>query len=391
MREKIFLFCFIAVAACLSLLSCDNPGAGNTAPTLVKFPEKKDMVLVTDRPPQLETPLKMLRMDITPNDYFFVRWHLSQIVTKIDIDTFRLRVGGATDNAVALSLNDLKTKFPQDSIVALAICAGNSRATFSPRVPGSQWHNGAMGNAKWKGVRLRDILLKAGIKQGAVDITFQGLDRAPLPATPTFVKALSVSHALDSDVLVAYEMNGQPLPMLNGYPLKLIVPGWYATYWVGELATINVLTDTFNGFWMKKAYQVPATGPNESPDNLAKNTVPISKINLHSIFVEPDTSEQVFANKPCLVEGLAFDDGTGIKKVELSFNNGKTWTDAILNPELGKYSWRRWKYTWTPKETGIYRLCVRATDNNGKTQPTRQWNRSGYARGFIEHLDVNVN
>jgi len=231
-----------------SLFSC---GAGNSSkdaagkPAAVVYPEKKDMIELTDRPPQLETPLWVFRQDLTPNEYFFVRWHMSQILTRIDIDTFRLYIGGAVNKELALSMNDLKTKFPQDSMIALAICAGNSRSTFTPKVPGSQWANGAMGNAKWKGVRLRDILQMAGMKKGAIDVTFQGLDRAPLPDVPTFIKSLDADHSLNGDVLVAYEMNGQPLPMLNGYPLKLIVPGWYATYWVGSLARINVLTDTF--------------------------------------------------------------------------------------------------------------------------------------------------
>ena len=348
------------------------------------------MVLLTDRPPQLETPLNIFRQDITPNDYFFVRWHMSQIVTKIDIDTFRLYIGGAVNKTLALSMNDLKTKFAADSITALAICAGNSRSTFVPKVPGSQWVNGGMGNAKWKGVRLKDILKMAGVKQGAIDVTFEGLDRPPLPATPQFVKSLDVNHAMDGEVMIAYEMNGTPLPMLNGYPLKLIVPGWYATYWVGSLSNINVLTDTFHGFWMAKAYQIPKEpGLNEKPDSLAKATVPINRINLHSIFVEPDTT--VAVNKHCVVEGLAFDDGTTIKKVEVSFNDGKTWVEAKLNPEIAKYSWRRWTCDWVPKATGTYRLKVRATDMAGRTQPDKQWNRGGYGRGFIEHLDVIVN
>jgi len=370
--------------------SCGNNAGSTSTPEMVKYPEKKEMILLTDRPPQLETPLKIFREDITPNDYFFVRWHLSQIPTRIDIDTFRLRICGAADKQLSLSMNDLKTKFAPDSMVALAICAGNSRSTFNPKVPGSQWNNGAMGNAKWKGVKLKDILAMAGIKKGAIEVTFQGLDRGALPDIPAFVRSLDVNHVMDGEVMVAYEMNGQPLPMLNGYPLKLIVPGWYATYWVGALANINVLTDTFKGFWMKNAYRVPSTGGGESPDSLAKVTVPISNINMHSIFVEPDASETVTAHKPCLVEGLAFTDGTGIKKVELSFDDGKTWTDAQLDPELGKYSWRRWRYKWTPGAKGLYHLQVRATDNRGHTQTDKQWNRSGYARGFIEKLDVDV-
>ncbi len=392
MFRNILIYYAIIMAICVTLFACgSNNNAKTPANQLVKYPEKKEMILLTDRPPQLETPLKIFREDITPSEYFFVRWHLSQILTKIDIDTFRLHISGAVDKPLDLSMNDLKTKFAPDSVIALAICAGNSRSTFEPKVPGSQWCNGAMGNAKWKGVKLKDILAMAGVKNGAIEVSFQGLDKGPLPEVPVFVKSLGIDHAIDGDVIVAYEMNGQPLPMLNGYPLKLVVPGWYATYWVGSLANINVLTDTFKGFWMKTAYRIPSTGVNESPDSLAKSTVPISGINLHSIFVEPDMTEPVTANKQCLVEGLAFNDGTGIKKVELSLDDGKTWAETKLNPELGKYSWRRWKYDWTPSAKGTYHLKVRATDNNGHTQTDKQWNRSGYARGFIEHLDVNVN
>ena len=393
MLKNILIYHVVIISVCTTFFSCGNNATLNNtnATALVKYPEKKDMILLTDRPPQLETPLKIFREDITPNEYFFVRWHLAQIITKIDIDTFRLYIGGAVNKPLALSVNDLKTKFAPDSMIALAICAGTSRATFNPKVPGSQWNNGAMGNAKWKGVRLKDILAMAGAKNGAIEVTFQGLDRGALPDVPAFIKSLDINHAMDGEVMVAYEMNGQPLPMLNGYPLKLVVPGWYATYWVGSLANINVLTDTFKGFWMKNAYRIPATGVNEKPDSLATATVPISNINLHSIFVEPDSSEPVSVNKQCLVEGLVFNDGTGIKKVELSFDNGTTWTETQLNPELGKYSWRRWKFNWTPKARGLYHLKARATDNNGHTQPDEQWNRSGYARGFIERLDVNVN
>ena len=394
MLNNLFRYSVLIIIVCTTCISCGNNGNTDEpaiAPGLVKYPEKKEMILLTDRPPQLETPLKIFREDITPNEYFFVRWHLSQILTRIDMDTFRLYIGGAVDKPLALSMNDLKTKFAPDSVIALAICAGNSRSTFDPKVPGCQWFNGAMGNAKWKGVKLKDILAMAGVKKDAIDVSFQGLDKGPLPDVPVFVKSLDLNHAMDGEVMVAYEMNGQPIPMLNGYPLKLVVPGWYATYWVGSLATINVLTDTFNGYWMKKAYQVPLTGMNESPDSLAKTTVPLTNINLHSIFVEPDASEPVSVNKQCLVEGLAFNDGTGIQKVELSFDDGKTWAETKLNPEIGKYSWRRWKYDWTPATKGIYHLRVRATDNKGQTQPGKQWNRSGYARSFIEHMDVTVN
>jgi sulfite dehydrogenase (cytochrome) subunit A len=359
---------------------------------MVRYPEKAEMHLLTDRPPQLETPLEIFKQDITPNEYFFVRWHLSQIVTRIDADTFRLRIGGAVEHPLELSLDDLMTKFTPDSTIALCICSGNSRSTFDPRVPGSQWGNGAMGNAKWKGVRLKDILQMAGVKKGAVDVAFKGLDKGAMPGIPEFVKSLNIDRASDGEVLIAYEMNGQPIPMLNGFPLKLVVPGWYASFWVGALANINVNTEPFKGFWMDKAYRITTDpGLNERPDSLAKETVPLTAIKLHSIFVTPDFRLPLTDGQSCAVEGLAFNDGSGISKVEFSADGGKTWNLAALNPEISKYSWRRWRYTWTPASKGQYDLCVRATGTNGNTQPEKQWNRSGYARGFIEHIKVEVN
>jgi sulfite dehydrogenase len=388
------LICYSLLCGSIYYGSCqqETPKKDEAAITMIKYPEKGEMLLLTDRPPQLETPLKIFRQDITPNEYFFVRWHLSQLVTKIDIDTFRLYINGSVEKPLALSLNDLKTKFTPDSIIALAICAGNSRSTFNPKVPGTQWRNGAMGNAKWKGVRLKDILAMAGVKGDAVDVSFQGMDRGALPGIPPFVKSLDIRHAMESEIIVAYEMNGKPLPMLNGYPLKLVVPGWYATFWVSAMNSIVVHPDTFHGFWMDKAYQITTDSLlNELPASLAKKTRPLTNINMHSIFVKPETGETLPKGKPYTVEGLVFNDGTGISKVELSLDGGKTWTATTLNPEIAKYSWRRWKYEWTPSSKGDYDLAVRATDTRGRTQTTTQWNRSGYGRGFIEHIDVKVN
>lgn len=348
------------------------------------------MRLLTDRAPQLETPLEIFKQDITPNEFFFVRWHLSQIVTRIDIDTFRLRVQGSVNQPLALSMNDLKTKFPADSTVALCICSGNSRSTFNPKVPGSQWGNGAMGNARWKGVRLSRILAMAGLKKEAVDVAFRGMDKGAMPGIADYVKALSVAHANDSDVLIAYEMNGEPIPLLNGYPLKLVVPGWYASYWVGALGSVAVLPEKYKGFWMEKAYRITKdSSMSEKPDSLAKETIPLTAIKLHSIFVSPYDGATVAAGQQQIMEGLAFNDGCGISKVEVSADSGRTWNPAKLNPVIGKYSWRRWKYSWTPA-AGSHHLCVRATDSRGTTQPWQQWNRSGYARWFIERITVQA-
>ncbi len=379
---------FVAV-----LFSCNNAEKKTNTDnrTMAKFPEKEKMILLTDRPPQLETPLHVFRQDFTPNESFFVRWHLSGILTQIDMDTFRLEVAGEVNTTLKLSMNDLKTKFKPYSIAAVCQCSGNSRKLFNPKVPGGQFTNGAMGNALWKGVKVNDILEIAGIKKEAVDITFDGLDDAPFPGVPDFIKSLDVAHAMDGEVMIAYQMNGQDIPMLNGFPLKLVVPGWYATYWVGSLHKIEVLDHPYEGFWMKKAYLIPNNPTaNESPKDLSKDMVPINKLSLRSIFVEPEPDTILQHGKKALIEGLALDYGAGIKSVELSLDSGKTWFEVKLDADLGKYSWRRWRYDWTPEKKGVYHLKVKATNNDGITQSTAQWNRSGYQRNVIEELDVTV-
>ena len=232
----------------------------------------------------------------------------------------------------------------------------------------------------------------AGAKSGAMAVSFNGLDAPPMNTVPDFVKSLSYPHAADGEVMIAYETNGKPLPLLNGYPLKLIVPGWYATYWVGMLDEIKVYADTFKGYWMDKAYLIPKNAPNgtEKPDSLAKDLVPINKMDVRSIFVTPEPGSVLVKGEAQHIEGLAFDGGDGIVKVEISSDKGATWNAATLYPSLGKYSWRRWKYAYTPVAEGDVMLWVKATNATGATQPPHQWNRSGYMRNEIESLPLKV-
>jgi DMSO/TMAO reductase YedYZ molybdopterin-dependent catalytic subunit len=305
--------------------------------------------------------------------------------------TFRLELGGHVSKPLTLSLTDLQSKFEPVSLVALNQCAGNSRSLFEPRVAGGQWVNGAMGNARWKGVRLKDVLDAAGVLPGAVQVGLRGLDVPPMGQIPAFQKALSLDHARDGEVMIAYEMNGEPLPMLNGFPLRIVVPGWYATYWVKALSSITVLDQPLKTFWMDKAYRIPDNpDANEDPQHLSPTTVPINRMSVHSIFVQPEPGEQLHASRPYRLAGVANDGGSGIKSVEVSKDGGQTWSEATLGPDLGKYSWRRWQAEWTPPAKGSFRLMVRATNNAGDTQRTAQWNRSGYQRDLIEHLDVAV-
>src|SRR5207245_5260352 len=218
---------------------------------LVRYPEKTDLILLTARPPQLETPLSYFDRAITPNDAFFVRYHIVPIPTSVDLDQWRLEVKGHVDKPLSLSMDDLK-KFPRASVTAVNQCSGNSRGRFAPRVLGGQWGDGAMGNAEWVGCRLKDVLAAAGVRQGALEVTFDGLDKPAFPSVPDFVKSLALARVLDDpNVIVAHQMNGAPLPMLNGFPARLVVPGWYATYWVKNLSDITVVDKPFEQFWMK--------------------------------------------------------------------------------------------------------------------------------------------
>lgn len=365
--------------------------AGSGAQTLARFPQKTDLILLTDRPPQLETPLRYLLTDLTPNEAFFVRWHLSGIPTKFDLNTFRLEVSGKVNKPLSLSLRELQSKFEAVSLVAFAQCAGNFRSWFEPRVPGGQWGAGAMANARWKGARLKDVLDAAGVQAGAVQVGLKGLDVPPSDKTPVFQKSLQVDHARDGEVMIAYEMNGEPLPMLNGYPVRLVVPGWYATYWVKSLSSISVLDQPLKTFWMDKAYRIPDNPQaNEEPQHLSPTTVPIGEMPVHSIFVKPVSGEQLRAGQRYQLAGVANDGGSGIRRVEVSGDGGQTWSDAKLGADLGNYSWRTWRADWTPATKGTYKLMVRATTNSGDKQATAQWNRSGYQRDVIEHQDVVV-
>jgi hypothetical protein len=290
-------------------------------------------------------------------------------------------------------MDDLKTKFPPARVVAVNQCSGNSRGRFAPRVLGGEWGDGAMGNAEWVGARLRDVLAAAGIRQGAVQATFDGLDKPAFPSVPDFVKSLDIARIMnDPDVLVAYQMNGAPLPMLNGYPARLVVPGWYATYWVKNLSEIEVVDHVFEKFWMKPAYRIPDNPCGCVPPGTAPaSTVPINRMTVRSFIGAPASGTRVAAGRPVTLKGIAFDGGYGIREVQLSPDGGATWYRARLGTELGRYSFREWTWTWTPGQPGPARIMVRAFNGIGESQGHEPlWNPAGYLRNVIEHIDLQV-
>ena len=256
------------------------PGGPRERALTTAFPQKGTMILQRTRPPLLETPFEVFDHGVfTPNDQFYVRWHSAIIPTEIDVDTFRLSVRGHVDKALSLSLKDIVDGLPPVELAAVNQCSGNSRGFSQPVVPGAQWANGAMGNAKWMGVRLKDVLDRAGVKPGAVQVRFAGLDQPVVDGAPKLMKSLALDHARDGEVMIAYGMNGEQMPLLNGFPLRLVVPGWYSTYWVKMLDRIEVLDTPDENFWTKNAYLIPDTpGANVTPGQTGVKMVPINRM-----------------------------------------------------------------------------------------------------------------
>ncbi len=363
---------------------------GNGERPLVKYPQKRPLIGLTERPPQLETPFSVFNEGvITPNDAFFVRYHLADIPLDIDPAKFTVEVKGKVDKPLKLSLAEIK-KMPSIEIVAVNQCSGNSRGFFDPRIAGGQLANGAMGNARWKGVPLKAVLEKAGVQQGAKQVVFGGMDGPVMDKTPDFAKALDLDHARDGEVMLAYSMNGQDLPLLNGFPLRLVVPGYYGTYWVKHLNEITVIDSVYDNFWMKTAYRIPDNDCNcVEPGTAPKATVPINHFTVRSFITSVPNGAKVKVGQLKL-RGFAFDGGTGIKEVAVSTDDGKTWKQAKLGKDLGKYSFREWTLP-VKLSAGTHNLKVRATSNGGKVQPEKPlWNPAGYLRNVIETTTVTA-
>jgi DMSO/TMAO reductase YedYZ molybdopterin-dependent catalytic subunit len=369
------------------------PFANGERELVTDFPQKGRMILQRTRPPLLETPFEVFDQGVfTPNDRFYVRWHLPVIPTSIDPASFRLKVHGGVRQELSLSLEELVHDFPSFEIAAVNQCSGNSRALFNPRVTGGQWQNGAMGNALWRGVRLKDVLDRANVAAGARQVRFRGLDTGVLPQTPNFMKSLAVDHARDGEVMIAYQMNGAPLPLLNGFPIRLVVPGWYATYWVKMLTDIEVLTQDDDNYWTRKAYLIPDTpGANMSPGQKDVKMIPINRMVPRSFFTNVGGDSHVRRDQLFTVRGIAFGGDSGIAKVLVSLDAGHTWKTARLGPDRGKYSFRRWELPARFAATGPQKLMVRAVNAAGVAQPERpNWNTGGYMLNVVESVSVQV-
>jgi len=359
----------------------------------IAFPEKKPLITYSDRPPLLESPRETFSKSITPNDEFFVRWHMPEIPTHIDTETFRISINGLVDKELSVSLQELKEEYEQVEVTAVLQCGGNSRSAFQPIAGGIQWGSGAMGCAKWKGVRLKDILHRAGIQKDAVWIGFNGKDKAAYYETPNFVREMKIDE-LDDHIIVAYEMNGEDLPYLNGFPLRLVIPGHYSDSWVKMLSNITVTKDYKHLFFMDVAYRIPDNETeSETPTNRAKVSKPITTMNVKSVIGYPTNKTTVYQNSHLVVRGVAWDDGHGIKEVLVSTDDGKEWKNAILEAHIYRYSFRGFRFSFKPNQKGTTTIMTKAINHLGEEQPLAKdvpWNHGGYKYNGIDTVKIQV-
>lgn len=375
-----------APALAQQLVDLHLPGGNSDRPVTDAFPGKGRMILQRIHPPLLETPMEVFDKSVfTPNDQFYVRWHWADIPTSINVDSFRLEVSGHVDKPISISLDRLLS-LPRIEYAAVNQCSGNSRGLFVPRVPGAQWGNGAMGNAKWLGVSLRSVLDLAGVRPGAAQVRFGGLDQPVVPDGPDYFKSLAIDHARDGEVMIALGMNGEQLPLLNGFPCRLIVPGWYSTYWVKMLSSIEVLPGPDDKYWMAKAYKIPDTPRADvKPGATGYKTVPINKMVPRS-WVTSLGDGQAIAYEPTIpLGGIAMGGDCGVARVAVSADGGRSWYQTQLGPDEGKYSFRRWDARVPLPGPGSVKLMSRCWNTDGVSQPMQPiWNSGGYMRGNIE-------
>jgi len=389
-----------ATVAATRVLGATDTGEGVTFADgprpLVRYPGKRPLIRVTTRPPHLETPFPIFNESvITPNDAFFVRYHLANIPLSVDEKSYRLSIHGLVRKPLSLSLQDLKSLAEPVDVVAVNQCSGNSRGFSTPRVFGAQLANGSMGNARWTGVPLSKVLEKAGVDTGARPVTFDGLDQPILPSTSDFRKALDIEHAMSGEPVLAWGMNGRDIPFLNGYPLKLIVPGYFGTYWVKHLADIEVIDHDFNGhdaLFMTTSYRVPDNDCQcVVPGTTPAKTRPISTLPVRSFLTSVANGATLRSGHFIELKGIAFDGGSGIREVEVSIDGGQHWLLAALGEDLGRFSFREWRAPVRFDRKGATNIMVRARNRGGEVQPVAaDWNAAGYRRHVIESTAVTI-
>jgi sulfite oxidase len=331
-----------------------------------------------------ETPLDLLTSYLTPNDLFFVRHHwVPQLPDKA---AWKLTVDGDVSRPVELTLADLK-KLPKASVTSVLQCAGNGRGLFKPYIAGVQWQYGAVGNARWTGVRVKDVLARVGLKSGAKHLHTFGSDKPP-EKVPPFHRSVELEKVLE-DGVIAYEMNGQPLPDLHGSPARLIVPGWAGDHWMKWLMHLSPQPEAQKGFYMDVAYRFPKKPGEPGVTFKPEEMTPVTELPVKSnVTTYPERAK---AGAAAVIAGFAFSGAGEIAKVEISDDDGATWKAAALGKDHDRFAWRLWSHAFTPRAPGKVRLLARATDSRGGVQPREAvWNQSGYFHNGWQAVEIEV-
>lgn len=351
------------------------------------FAGKEKMIVLSSKPIVLEMPHRGFDNFITETDMFFVRNNIG--MPEVDINRWRLTVTGEVKNPLSLSMEDIK-RFEEVEAVITLECFGNGRAFFEPKTPGNQWKKGAIGTAQWKGIRLKDVLDKAGILDNARHAVFDGADEPFTLAAPDFRRSIPIEKAIDSKTLLVYGMNGMPLPIYHGYPLRTLVPGWGGSASVKWLININVSEKEYEGFYMVDKYRHPRSPVKPGTKVTPKEMHVLTELDVKSIITKPLDGAKMPLGE-ITINGYAWTGEAEIKGVEVSTDFGRTWHKTKIIRKGGLYVWDFWEYRWRPEMPGSYPLMSRATDSKGRIQPSYQyWNQDGYLYNVIDKVWVHV-
>ncbi len=339
---------------------------------------KSTMRILSEKPLNAETPVAGLQSWITSNSVFFKRNQEMIMQSPVSLATWRLSVQGLVKEKIEISFSEILA-MPKVEVASTMECSGNGRSLLGEKAPGNPWIIGGVGNAVWGGVRLDQVLERAGIAPEARHVGFEGLDNPLVAGAKKFIRSIPLEKAMDSTIL-AYEMNGEPLPLEHGYPLRSLALGWTGANCVKWLSKISLLDQPFAGFFMDKVYRIFPKGAEPESGNV------VTSIPLKSIITSPETGA-VVSGGSVVVRGAAYAGEADISCVEVSTDDGATWHTAEFVGPHERYAWRRWEYTWKVSEPKEYRIMARATDGRGQVQPiTASWNALGYGNnGSREH------
>jgi DMSO/TMAO reductase YedYZ molybdopterin-dependent catalytic subunit len=361
--------------------------AATALPVAAEEPLKTAMAILSRRPEDFETPLDAFQSYLTPLDRFFVRSH--HYTPRVDLNEWKLEVGGRVGKPMAFTMEELR-KLPRVELVSVLECAGNGRGFYEPSMPGLQWKHGAVGNARWAGVRLADVFKAAGgVRPGTIEILFDGAD-VPVATQPKFVRTIPLKKALEPGTLLAYEMNGQPLPASHGFPLRAVVPGWAGDCWMKWVTRIEARDTEFEGFYMKTAYRHPGHGVRPGTPVDPAKMEPVTRLRVKSVIATPAEGSVVEPGQPLTVRGVAWSDGSPVLGVDVSTNGGRSWRPALFSRESEPFGWRLWSHRFTTPQTGFITLMARARTAQDIQPLAPEWNPSGYGWNVVHAVGVSV-